>query len=329
MISPAAPLTLRLTLACLMLAVVGTTSGCLHGKRPPVAPPKAATTPPRASSPAPRKTEAARCEPCQQQRQLMLALDSAPLITLPEAPWEYAAPAPGPLPRDPAPRLTLLSATKADPTRAMNRSYSPDTPYFLAPVDNGALPAGVRPTLPTHYRGESLRAIIPAGALTVLLYGGRYLVILGAGEQPERVFDLEALRHPPRARPQWQQFAEQDVTHAIVADDTVYVCNGGGSYAKEVYGKKGFVTAISRRDGTLRWRSQPLVCNATMALVGPWLLTGYGFTAEPDYLYLLRRADGKMMTRSRLRTGPETIIVEDARVLVESYADSYVFDLRP
>ena len=69
-----------------------------------------------------------------------------------------------------------------------------------------------------------------------------------------------------------------------MVDDTLYVCNGGGSYAREVSGKKGFVTAIDLATGVLRWRSDPLVCNAaTFAIAGDYLITGYGFTDESDF----------------------------------------------
>ena len=56
------------------------------------------------------------------------------------------------------------------------------------------------------------------------------------------------------------------------------------------------------------WRSKALVANAqTFAVTPDYLLTGYGFTAEPDYLYLLDRRTGRVVERLSLPSGPERI----------------------
>lgn len=106
------------------------------------------------------------------------------------------------------------------------------------------------------------------------------------------------------------------------------MCNGGGSYAREVFGKKGFVTAIELATGALRWRSDPLRCNATFVVAGEYLVTGYGFTDEPDYLFLLRMRDGTTVAREKLDSGPDQITLDGNRVHVEAYAHSYDFELR-
>lgn len=251
-------------------------------------------------------------------------------VVVKKPPWKrYVARTVKPSPKRRAPQLTLVAHRKADPVRNMDkpRRVSRSRPVFIAPVENGKLPLGARPDTPTHYAGTSLGAIIPSGERTLLVYGGRYLVVLDGQWRTERVFDLETYRHPPEAKPQWAQFAIQDVTHAQVKDGVVYVCNGGGSYAKEVRGKKGFVSAIALDTATLLWRSKRLVCNATLALHGDYLVTGYGFTAEPDFLHLLRRADGKVVRRKPLRTGPDLVLIDGDIVHVETYGDIYRFKL--
>jgi hypothetical protein len=50
------------------------------------------------------------------------------------------------------------------------------------------------------------------------------------------------------------------------------------------------------------------VANANTFLVaGRYLVTGYGFTGERDYLYLLDRATGKLVDRLVLPNAPEKI----------------------
>jgi outer membrane protein assembly factor BamB len=257
-----------------------------------------------------------------------LDLSSPPPIVVSEPPWHYALVTPGPLPAGPAPKLRRVSGERADPVRTLaKRAFSPPRASGIAPIDDGRLPAGAPPEIPSSYGVETLRAIIPAGERLLLVYGGRYLVSVSAGAV-ERIFDLDALRHPPDPNPQWKEFASQDVTYAQIADGTLYVCNGGGSYAREVHGKKGFITAIDSSTGRIRWRSDPLVCGAPFVMVGEAIVSGYGFTDEPDYVFLIRRADGKVLERLPVESAPEELYPLDAqRIRVESYGHRYVIEV--
>jgi outer membrane protein assembly factor BamB len=250
-------------------------------------------------------------------------------VVLKRPPWKRQALRAAEPPKGNPPKLELLGHQRANPVRNLDPAHAASSARlaFIAPIKDGALPEGARPDIPTHYASLSLRAIIPSGQRLLLIYGGRYLAVLRADARTEQVFDLEAYRHPPYANPRWVASSIQDLTHAQVVDGVAYVCNGGGSYAKEVRGKKGFVSAIDLATGALLWRSKPLVCNSTIALYGDYLLSGYGFTAEPDFLYLMRRADGKVLQRTRLRTGPDRIEINADVVSVETYGDSYRYKL--
>ncbi len=252
---------------------------------------------------------------------------TAPIV-LAAPPWAYAAPGARPPPDGRPPRLTLVQKRNADPVRALApKTFRADRPFLLAPVARGALPAGAPQDIPSSYGMEDLRAILPSPDRMLLVYGGRYLAVLKDGTT-ERIFDMDAFRHPPSPNPQWKEFAVEDVTGAIAEDGTVYVCNGGGSYAKEVNGKKGFVSALDLATGRLLWRSDALVCNSPLVTTGEYLLSGYGFTAEPDFLFILRKSDGKTMSRTPVDSGPEEIRLEGTRLAVETYDRSYLFELR-
>lgn len=227
-----------------------------------------------------------------------------------------------------APKLAKTHSESADPLRALDeRPFRADQPSFIPPIEKGRLPFGAPEFIPSTYGITTLNAIIPSGKRLLLIYGGRYLVSV-VGMQTEFVFDLDALRHPPKADPQRKEFAEQDATYAQVVDDTLYLCNGGGSYAREVYGKKGFISAIELATGAIRWQSDPLRCNATFAVVGEYLATGYGFTNEPDFLYLLRLADGKTVSKAKLNSGPDSVSFDGKTIHVEAYRNAYDFELR-
>lgn len=254
-------------------------------------------------------------------------LTTAPLVVVPAPPWDGAG-ASGTA--GTSPRLVKVSSTNAFSDRW--HAFDPKLPFFIAPIEKGKLPdGGVGRYIASSYGQEDLRAIIPDQARgpdrTILIYGGRYVALLD-GSKAERVFDLEAFRHPPKADPQMKEFAIQDATYAQERDGVLYVCNGGGSYAKEVFGKKGYLSALDAKSGTLLWRSAPLTCNATFAVVGDHLIAGYGFTNEPDNVFVIRRSDGAIVDKVPIKSAPETITVDGRRVRVQSYGVLTELELR-
>ena len=55
----------------------------------------------------------------------------------------------------------------------------------------------------------------------------------------------------------------------------------------------------------------------------------YGFTREPDYLYLLDRKTGRVRDRLLLPSAPEEIIRRGNRLFVRTYDHDVVAELRP
>lgn len=262
-----------------------------------------------------------------------LDLAAASLVVVPAPPWEAASPAPivAKTPKS-SPKLVKISARAASPVRNMHPAFDPGEAWFIPPVDKGKLPEGARGDIPTRFGEEDLSAIIPdqrpeQNGRQLLVYGGRFVVLVANDASP-RIFDLEAFRHPPKANPQWKQFAVENVTYAQERDGVLYVCNGGGSYAKEVFGKKGFLSAIDATSGKLLWRSAPLTCNATFGMTKDHIVSGYGFTAEPDFVFVVRQSDGGIVQKVPVDSGPETIKIAGNRVHVETYGHVADFDLR-
>ena len=80
------------------------------------------------------------------------------------------------------------------------------------------------------------------------------------------------------------------------------------TYAKSSYGLNGYVSAIDIAKRRLLWRSQAQVANADdFVLLNNTIVSGYGFTAEPDYLYALDRATGRIKGRLLLPNAAQTI----------------------
>jgi hypothetical protein len=54
-------------------------------------------------------------------------------------------------------------------------------------------------------------------------------------------------------------------------------------------------------------------------VTGDLIVAGYGFTAEPDFLYLLDRRSGRILDRLPVASSPEIIKLRGDRLEVRTY----------
>ncbi len=247
-------------------------------------------------------------------------------------PWEYRLVRPATQPVTGTRVLVERASRPASPTRNLRRGtarVTPTEPFFLPPVARGALPPGAREDIPSTYGLETLRAVSPLpNERLVLVYGDRYVAVV-TGSRTEAVLDFGAWIDPPNLSAEARLFGRSEVTFAIAEGPVLYVANGGGSYAAEMGGKKGYVSAVDLGTGELLWRSQPLVQGSgSFATHGGFLVTGYGFTAEPDALYLLRKDTGQVAAKHALKSAPETISVDGSLIRVATYDFDHEIEIR-
>ncbi|MBA1419762.1 MAG: hypothetical protein FAF03_02595 [Epsilonproteobacteria bacterium] len=58
-----------------------------------------------------------------------------------------------------------------------------------------------------------------------------------------------------------------------------------------------------------------------------FVITGYGFTAEPDYLYILRKKDGNVLKKIKLDSALEYPEIKENTLHIITYNRHYVFVL--
>lgn len=195
-------------------------------------------------------------------------------------------------------------------------------------------PASLPNSVPRQLQEGLLVRAFEAGDSLFLLYGqtqvdARYLVAVDPRTYEFRYgYDLQAWRNPPDL--EGNMLTIQEITWAAEEDGVLYVSFGHRTYAKESGGRNAYVTAIDPRTDRILWRSRPLVANARNFLVlGDLILSGYGFTAEPDYLYLLDRSSGEVVGRHTVKSAPEHILPRDGLLYIRCYNTDDVFRLRP
>lgn len=193
----------------------------------------------------------------------------------------------------------------------------------------GSLPEWV----PTKYGTNKLVGGTTSAEGTVLLFGpdfsgGRYVVLLDAARRATHVFDFAAFTWAPKIVPGEERFTDQTVHWAEVRDGVLYAATGHMTYASSSGGKNSFISAIDVASGELLWQSAPLVSNAAnFLIVGAHIVSGYGFTAEPDFLFILDRATGKTETRLPVASGPSFLLPKGNELFVRTYDMDYVYAL--
>ncbi len=235
------------------------------------------------------------------------------------------------------PALTLLSA-KAN-------SITDEEAWYSA---NQIPPIFLRVPNPNLRETGELPDIVPAtsdGLIAVrafrdethgyVIYGedfsaGALLVVWDSEfSKRERILDFSSWRRAPKVVAGDEAFVDQSIRFARIVDGILYISHSHSTYAKSSGGMNAYLSALDFETGELLWRSEPLVANAANFLVvGEGILTGYGFTAEADYLFVLDRHTGRTMAKTAVKSGPEVLALREEILHVRTYNTDYRFKVK-
>lgn len=124
-----------------------------------------------------------------------------------------------------------------------------------------------------------------------------------------------------------KDFVDERVHDAKIVNGILYVSIFHYTYAASAP-SNAYIVAISLEDYSVIWKSKPLVCNSlNFEIVDDIIFCGYGFTAEPDYLYQLDRITGCVLEETELKSKPDYIIYVDNTLYVRTYNTDYVFEI--
>jgi len=144
--------------------------------------------------------------------------------------------------------------------------------------------------------------------------------------EKEMVLDFLTYAHAPADRQGETEFTFQELQWADVEQGILYVSNGHRTYSASSGGQNSYITAIDMETLEVLWRTRPLVSNSENFLIeGDTIITGYGFTDEDDYVYLINRLTGEVMESYDVPSAPEYFYREDDRLYVRCYDTDCVF----
>lgn len=118
----------------------------------------------------------------------------------------------------------------------------------------------------------------------------------------------------------------QDVRYA---DGRLYLNEACQSYSREAGGACSSLLAVNPAAGTVEWRTPPLTSNNIILLHGPYIVAGYGFTAEPDSLFLVDRATGRILDRQPLDSAHSYLEMVNGELAVVTTSQVYRFAIQP
>lgn len=104
------------------------------------------------------------------------------------------------------------------------------------------------------------------------------------------------------------------------ADGTLYFNEACQGYSSEAGGKCSALVAYDPVAKQVRWRTRPLVSNNAFLIHGDYIVCGYGFTSERDFVHVVRRSDGAIVQRLSMPKAPEHFAMgEDGLLEVTLY----------
>ena len=113
--------------------------------------------------------------------------------------------------------------------------------------------------------------------------------------------------------------------NAYLKDGIFYGASVANGYAQP---NTCFMFAYDLENEKLLWRSADQSYNYMNFVVeGDVLICGYGFTAEPDYLYQINRNTGEIIDRLLLKKMPDLIVEQDGKLYVHTYSYNYVIEI--
>jgi hypothetical protein len=181
---------------------------------------------------------------------------------------------------------------------------------------------GVEVASPFHEEnGYEFVATSPIG------YSYMYNELLVYGQDGEMLydFDLETVINGPDEAGGRKSGTTQYIRYATIVDNILYVEAGHNEYA-ENEPDSSYILAIDLSTNELLFRSDPLVANAgNFKVVGDSIICGYGFTAEPDYIYILDRFTGETLDSVKVNSAPEQFEIKDDVLYVATYNTAYTF----
>lgn len=208
-------------------------------------------------------------------------------------------------------------------------------PTYEVPNAFRSIAGNVPDKTPKNYAGQKLVLATYDNKYNYFVYGKDFasgfllLITNKSNDSALHFFDFGNYVLSPDYVKQDLMFIEQRINWVTVEDSIVYIAHAHSTYAASSKNMNAYITAINLKNYKILWRTNALVNNAAnFELYGDMIICGYGFTAEPDFLYAVDKQTGQVVQTLPLKSGPSYIIRKGEKVFVRTYNMDYVFKIK-
>lgn len=145
-----------------------------------------------------------------------------------------------------------------------------------------------------------------------------------------------AVLFTPEGTPRWElplnRFLSRprglEIQDIRYVDGQLYFNEACQSYSREAGGRCSALVRVDPRARRVVWRSRALVSNNVFLFQDGHIVAGYGFTAEPDHLYLVSAATGRIVATQRLDSAHRDLEVSGGVLHVVTHNRLYRLRIR-
>jgi hypothetical protein len=214
-------------------------------------------------------------------------------------------------------------------------SNSLSYPAFTAPNPfmgrNGDIPGFV----PERYQDRILTECIYDEDYLYLVYGkdfaegDKLFIIDSKNIKLLYAYDFTNYIYSPDFIQSDKEYIYQRINWAKLEGSILYFSHSHSTYASSSKNMNAYITALDVNTNKVIWRSRPLVCNSRNFIIeGDIIISGYGFTREKDYIYMINKYSGKIENKIKIKSAADMFIKKDNKLYVRTYDTDYIFEIR-
>lgn len=153
-------------------------------------------------------------------------------------------------------------------------------------------------------------------------YTNKVVVTDESGQTLYAAFDFESFKYSPNTTLMGNT---QTVNDVVIEGNILYVAHGSNSYSDGAGYQTGYISAYDMEHNEILWTTKPMTCNSHFAIVGNSIICGYGFTSEPDNLFVVDKYSGQRIKKIPMKKMVTEIVPKGDRLYVRTYSYDYVF----
>ncbi|MCR5406632.1 MAG: hypothetical protein K6E88_07580 [Lachnospiraceae bacterium] len=158
-------------------------------------------------------------------------------------------------------------------------------------------------------------------------YGTMTHIEIYTKDMSEQLYDFDFSDFLYEKGYEGEDFVDRGIRNCFITDDLLYLNIAHRTYAQDCP-VNAFMICVDINSGEVMWISEPLVSNSNnFVRHGDNMITGYGFTAEDDYICILNRFTGKLSDRIKVKKSPDHFAFVNHDLWVRTYSYDYEFSI--